>query len=98
MRSKTYEIMSLCNSTYFKVFIDAEPEGDARFMVSMSVPEKMARVRIGYLTGAGRAWVAEFFGGKRPSMSCKSAKEACQALADWAIQTSSISGILLTKA
>ena len=60
--------------------VRAAPDGEARFMVYLSAPEQaLSNVRIGYLTGAHRTWVGEFFGGKRPSVVCKSAKAACEA-------------------
>ena len=36
--------------------VHAEQEGDSRFMVRMSCAGRLANVRIGYLTGAGRKW------------------------------------------
>lgn len=77
------------------VVVEAEEEGNARFMVRMSIPDRMARIRIGYLTGAKRTWLAEFFGGKRPSLSVVSAKEACQKLAEWASQQPSVSPFMV---
>ena len=72
-----------------EVLVEAEPEGEGRFMVRMQIPGRMAPVRIGYLTGAGRAWIAERFGEKRP-IRAKSAKATCQILAEWARQQPSI--------
>jgi Lon protease-like protein len=71
--------------------VEAEPEGDGRYMVRMMVPDRMARVRIGYLTGARRTWVAEFFGQQRPAAATKTAKDACRQLAAWASQQSAFS-------
>lgn len=73
------------------VLVEAEPDGNARYMVRMSIPGRMARIRIGYLTGTKRTWLAEFFGGKRPSAPAKSAKEACRQIAVWASQQPSVS-------
>ena len=58
------------------VQVEAEEDGAARYMVRMSIPGRMARVRIGYLTGARRTWLAEFYGRKRCPISASSAKEA----------------------
>lgn len=60
------------------VRVEADSEGEARYMVRMDAGK--GRVRIGYLTGHARTWVAEFFG-SRPSVRATSAKEACEALA-----------------
>ncbi|MGK9452982.1 hypothetical protein ACSSZE_17270 [Acidithiobacillus caldus] len=72
------------------VLVEAEPEGEGRLLVRMQIPGRMARVRIGYLTGAKHTWVAECFGGSRPTMRAGSAKAACQILAKWACQQPSI--------
>lgn len=72
------------------VFVEAEPKGECRYLVNMQIPGRMARVDIGYLTGAVHAWAAEFFGGRRPAMRAGSAKAACQLLAKWACQQPSI--------
>lgn len=72
------------------VVVEAAQEGNARYMVRMSIPGRMARIRIGYLTGAKRTWQAEFFGGKKPSATTASAKEACRQLAEWASQQPSV--------
>lgn len=82
-------VMTLA-STCFQ--IEADQEGNCRYMVRISSPElDMARIRIGYLTGSDRTWVAEFFGGKRPSVPATSAKAACKALAEFAITQPAIS-------
>ncbi|MBU2734271.1 hypothetical protein HAQ00_00690 [Acidithiobacillus caldus ATCC 51756] len=73
-----------------EVLVEADSEGDCRYMVRMQIPGRMARVRIGYLTGAKHTWVAECFGGSRPTMRAGSAKAACQLLAKWACQQPSI--------
>lgn len=65
--------------------VHAEQDGDSRYMVRMSCAGRLANVRIGYLTGAGRKWLAEFFG-SRPSVPCKSAKQACEILAKAAVK------------
>jgi hypothetical protein len=68
--------------------IDAEQESAGHFMIGMrelDTPKYQGRIRIGYLTGAKKNWVAEFPGGRRPSVRAKSAKEACIALAEFAI-------------
>lgn len=76
MASKRY-ITSIAGVS---VQIEAEDEGNCRYMVRMSIPGCMAPVRIGYLTGRGRSWLAEFFG-TRPSQATASCKDACHALA-----------------
>ena len=79
--------------------VRATSEGEARFMIYLSAPEHtLSNVRIGYLTGAHRTWVGEFFGGKRPSVVCKSAKAACEALATVAITQPGIARFLTVKA
>lgn len=78
--------------------VRAACDGEARFLVYLSTPEHtLWNVRIGYLTGANRTWVGEFFGGKRPSVVCKSAKAACEALATVAITQPGIARYLTTK-
>ena len=72
------------------VFVEAEAKGERQYLVNMQIPGRMARVRIGYLTGAKYTWVAECFGGSRPTMRAGSAKAACQILAKWACQQPSI--------
>jgi hypothetical protein len=67
--------------------IDTEPHGQERFIVRMRaprIPSMSARVAIGYINGARRNWTAEFFG-KRPSVPTKTARAACQVLANWAL-------------
>lgn len=76
-KTYTFDIQGLA------VLVEADKDGDARYMVSMALPGQ-ARIRIGYLTGAGRKWVAEFFG-KRPDVYASSAKAACKVLAEWAM-------------
>ncbi|MBU2734270.1 hypothetical protein HAQ00_00685 [Acidithiobacillus caldus ATCC 51756] len=66
------------------VFVEAEAKGERQYLVNMQIPGRMARVDIGYLTGAVHAWAAEFFGGRRPAMRAGSAKAACRLLAQWA--------------
>lgn len=73
--------------------IHAEKEGDCRYMVRLSCAGKVSNVRIGYLTGSHRKWLAEFFGA-RPSVACKSAKEACEVLAKAAIAQPGIASLL----
>ena len=76
------------------VRVEAEEDGAARYMVRMSIPGRMARVRIGYLTGARRTWLAEFYGRKRCPISASSAKEACRLLVEWASKQPSVSPYL----
>ncbi len=85
-RNKTFRFS--INDRDFQV--TAEPEGECRFMVRMSVLDMagnpvphQCNIRIGYLTGRERRWVGEFFG-NRPAVSAASAKEACRLLAAWA--------------
>lgn len=87
MPAKKFQFTILHTATV----VEAEPEGDGRYMVRMMVPDRMARIRIGYLTGEKRTWFAEFFGRQRPPMSAKSAKDACRELATWAAQQSGVS-------
>ena len=68
------------------VLVEAEQDGQDRYMVYMAIPGRMWRVRVGYLTGARRNWLAEFFGGKKPSLPAGSAKEACLRIAEWALK------------
>ncbi len=49
--------------------VEADQEGNARFMVRLTIPTRLVRVRIGYLTGARRTWCAELFG--RPARSVR---------------------------
>lgn len=74
----------------------AEKEGDARYAVRLLCPEKALIVRIGYLMGARRNWVAEFIG-SRPSIACKSAKMACEVLAKWAVDQPGVAKIITAK-
>ena len=70
--------------------VEAEQEGNARYMVR-AIPSDTgvpARIRIGYLTGAAKTWHAEFFGGRFANAT--SAKQACLALATWAIKQPSL--------
>jgi hypothetical protein len=79
------------------VIVEAEQEGNARYMVRMSIPGRMARIRIGYLTGAQRTWLAEFFGGKRQSVPAVSAKNACRMLAEWASRQASVQPFMASQ-
>lgn len=93
MRNKRFQIEMLGH----RVVVEAEREGDARYMVRMRLPDEpklMTPVRIGYLMGAGRAWAAEVFGGKRPALRAGSAKEACTKLAAWALQQPGVASLL----
>jgi hypothetical protein len=69
-----------------EIGVSAEQEGDTRHMVRMSCAGSLANVRIGY-PGAGRTWLAEFFVA-RPSVPCKSAKQAYEILAKAALTSS----------
>lgn len=71
-----------------RFWVEAENEGDCRYMVRMSELDKngtphlhRSRLRIGYLTGSRNRWLAEFFG-SRTSRPAKSAKNACRILAE----------------
>lgn len=79
MKRYTFNIAST------KATVEAEPDGESRYMVRMSIPDITGRVRIGYLTGNRRTWLAEHFGGKRPSVPATTAKAACRALAEAAV-------------
>lgn len=68
-----------------RVEVEADVEGECRYMVRLSIPGRLARTRIGYLTGREKTWLAEFFG-KRASVAHTSAKEACHALAQAAVE------------
>ena len=37
--------------------VEADQEGNARFIVRLTIPNRLVRVRIGYLTGARRTLV-----------------------------------------
>lgn len=76
--------------------VHAEQDGESRYMVRMSCAGRLANVRIGYLTGAGRNWLAEFFGA-RPSVPCKSAKQACEILAKAAVKQPGLAPFFLSK-
>ena len=65
-----------------EVLVEAEPEGEGRLLVRMQIPGRMAPVRIGYVTGAKRVWVAES-GDSLSIHRTKSAKAACYLLARW---------------
>lgn len=86
MRNKEYEFVIGATT----VIVEAEQEGSCRYMVRLSIPGRMARVRIGYLTGAQHVWLAEFFG-MRPPQACTSAKDACRVLAEAAAEQNGIS-------
>lgn len=82
--------MSLRKKYSFKIAgtraeVEAEAEGDARFIVRLLLPDKLSSpIRIGYLTGARRRWLAETYGVKHSSIPGTSARSACLALAKWA--------------
>lgn len=62
--------------------IEAEREGECRYMVTMSLPVREVRpFRIGYLTGRQRTWVGEPFDGTKQSVPGKSAKAVCLEMA-----------------
>lgn len=66
--------------------IEAQSEGECRYMVTMSVPGRVDRpFRIGYLTGSRRTWVGEPFDGTRQSVPGKSAKAVCLEMASRAM-------------
>ena len=71
-----------------KVAVEADPEGESRYMVRL-FEAGHGRVRIGYLTGNNRTWLAEFYG-KRPDQPFSSSKAACKALGEWALTQSGI--------
>ena len=77
------------------VVVEAEQEGNARYMVRMAIPGRMARIRIGYLTGCKKTWVAEFFGKKPASMQATSAKSACQRMVHWASEQPTVAPFLV---
>lgn len=79
MANKKYAFQ-LCGKS---VTVEADCEGNARYMVRLA-QEGRGRIRIGYLTGADRRWLVEFFGGRK-SEPYTSAKAACKALAEWAL-------------
>lgn len=67
--------------------VEATPEGVARWMVriySLTAPV-VARIRIGYLTGAKRSWVAEPFGA--PVLVASSRKRILEQLGQWALSS-----------
>lgn len=76
------------------VLVEMNKEGDDRYMVRMSIPGRLARIRIGYLLGARRHWCAEFFGAKRQTAHVSSATEACRMLADWACRQPAVASCL----
>lgn len=88
MASKNYDFRF--GRRTFKVA--AEPDGEHRYMVRMAETTQgcIGYVRVGYLTGANRRWVAEPFGaqGKTPGAFAASAKEACFGIARWALTQS----------
>lgn len=70
--------------------VKAEPEGECRYMIRMSEMDshglpisRRANLRIGYMTGAARSWLVEYFGAY-PSTPASTAREGCRALAVWA--------------
>lgn len=81
MKNKTYRF----DIRGTQVEVEADVDGECRYMVRLSIPGRLARTRIGYLTGREKTWLAEFFG-KRASVAHASAKEACQALAEAAVE------------
>ena len=66
--------------------VEADQEGNARFMVRLTIPDRLVRVRIGYLTGARRTWCAELFGRPARSVPATSAKAACRFLFEEAVK------------
>lgn len=71
--------------------VEAEPEGEARYMVRMAEPRVRAGafIRVGYLTGARHHWLVEHGAGRALlATPATSAKEACYHLARWAFTQS----------
>lgn len=61
--------------------VEAECEGECRYMVRMSLPGKATNVRIGYLSGKGKAWVLEPLNTQnRNVITGNSARRVCQRL------------------
>lgn len=81
MKSKSYV---LTVGGHEGVKVDAEAEGDHRYMVRMALPDQSWHVRVGCLTGVDHRWVAEFYTGEdlHPTRTFRSAKAACMALAE----------------
>jgi len=67
--------------------VEASPEGVARWMVRIWSPTApvVGRIRIGYLTGAKRSWVAEPFGAS--VLVASSSKHVLGQLAQWALSS-----------
>ena len=84
MRNRRYEFVIDGR----QLAVEAEQEGNCRYMVRAIAKDSLspARVRIGYLTGCAREWLAEQFGGN--STKALSAKAACLILAEWATKQS----------
>ena len=76
--------------------VEADQEGNARFMVRLTIPNRLVRVRIGYLTGARRTWCAELFERPARSIPANSAKAACRLLLDEAVKQPGIQQYLKT--
>jgi hypothetical protein len=86
MRNKSY---LLTVGEHEGVKVDAEAEGECRYMVRMTMNGN--RLRIGYLTGGNNRWVAEFFHDEKRmvafAVAYTSAKAACLAMAESALPT-----------
>lgn len=82
MASKRYEFLIDGRD----LVVEAEHDGNCRYMVRVIAQDTQlpGRIRIGYLTGRAREWLAERFGGE--STPTASAKAACRVLAEWAIK------------
>ena len=76
MKQQNYTL----NAGSHTLHVDLDADGDCRFMVRMSVPGQLEKMRIGYLTGGYSHWVAEC---NRDGFSgpFKTAKAACTDLA-----------------
>jgi len=75
---------------HVSVLVDCDCEGDGRFLVRMSIPGRMARVRIGYAFGSRKTWVIERPERGLPGIRMKSLKEGCHALAALAMDRPSV--------
>ena len=72
-------------------FVEAEQEGEGRYMVRMSIPGKLAPLRIGYVMGGNQRWQIEFKGNNNGMLKASaSLKSACASLAEQAVNQSSI--------
>lgn len=72
-------------------WVEAEREGEGRFMVRLSIPGKLAPLRIGCVLGGNKRWKMEAQGiGGNGIKVTDSLKSACTSLAEYAVSQGAI--------